>query len=78
MTLEEAFDIVGDHLPEDWRIDIGLSLGEIAVELYGPDGKYVDIGDGDQDIESLEQMLIDRVNWARTSDGLLKVGQDHI
>jgi hypothetical protein len=67
---DSLFGLICDHLPEDWLVTFECSHGEMAVILDTPDGDEVEFVDDDCD---LREMVVNRVNHARTSDGLLPI-----
>lgn len=71
---EGMFDFVCEHLPEDWDIRIELAWGCAGVYLIDPAGNVVDkFAD---DVDTIAEMIFERVNWARNSDGLSSVNWD--
>ncbi len=69
-TLEHAFDLVTENLPEEWSIQIGLAEGLRAFDLHSPTGKVIEQPFEDEDCSCPIAMIIRRVNYARQSDGL--------
>lgn len=69
-TLEQAFDVVTEHLPDGWIIQIGLAEGLRSFDLLSPDDEVFDEPFEDEDCSCQIAMLIRRVNYARQSDGL--------
>lgn len=82
-TLEEAFDMVSNHLPEDWSLRITIEQGLRSFDLlYPPDasldatlrtGFEQEVADdpfADEDCSCQIEMIIRRVNYAREYDGL--------
>lgn len=58
---------IGEPLPEDWEIVVFVRHGECEIELIDPQGEIVALCDDDLDVD---QMLRQRVDHARESDGL--------
>lgn len=63
----DVFNQVCRDLPEGWQIDIELTEGCMGIVLTDPEGREVEMCDDDL---SAEQMVIQRLNFARRSDGL--------
>lgn len=63
-------EFVCEHLPEDWLINIVLEHGCASIELFNPDGDMVNEFSEGNDGDTLESMVVERVNYARTKDGL--------
>ncbi len=70
VTLAELFELTGEQLPEDWQLVCRLSLAEIDLYLVSPDGNRVD---REQEDMNFVEMIVDLVNHARDSDGLMPV-----
>ncbi len=68
ISLDAFCDIVCENLPEDWRIELRMSRGEISLELYDPDGDEIDMPHKDD--ESVVEMAYRYVNNARVADRL--------
>lgn len=64
-------NLVCDNLPEDWRIDIRLERGCADVLLFDPNGRQV-VKPFEDDEPNIKTMVIRRVAYARTKDGLVK------
>ena len=61
-------EFICENLPEDWQIRLDFSDGALSIELLHPDtGDEVVLVD--DDIITV-QAIVQRVNHARTSDGL--------
>ena len=69
--LGTVMPFVCDQIPEDWLLRIDLMEGEADIELQDPDGNVVELCDDDK---TPEQMIADRVRYARNSDGLTDGG----
>jgi hypothetical protein len=63
-------DMACEHLPEDWQIVIELEEGSGCVKLINPEGDEVEMCDDDL---HADEMLLQRINKARESDGLQAV-----
>lgn len=70
---DSLFDLICQNLPEDWRITFVCEEGELAVILDDPQGEEMEFVDDDCD---LREMVVNRINHARESDGLLPIERD--
>lgn len=68
--LADLFDLVCENLPEDWTVCVDMRRGEADIILLNPDGYPVDLCDDDL---TTDEMVLSRVNHARTCDGLCEV-----
>lgn len=57
-----------DELPEDWRLSLHFTRGELNITLWHPEGMPVEYPDGEDDTPA--EMVAGRVDFARQSDGL--------
>lgn len=69
--LTALFDLVCENLPEDWEICVEVRKGEADIKLFSPDGELVEMCDDDL---TTDEIVLSRVNHARTWDGLCEVG----
>lgn len=60
-------EFVCENLPEDWRLAVSMGKGVASFDLIDPDGETVEICDDDL---TEDEMIVERVNHARQSDGL--------
>lgn len=67
VTLGNLMHLICENLPEDWEFTLSLRAGEIDMELIDPAGNRVERC---QDDMTFNDMLLDYLNFARTSDGL--------
>lgn len=67
-TISELLEYVCEELPEDWRLQLTLSYGECGILLLDPESGICD--DFCDDDLTVAEMLRNRVNHARKSDGL--------
>lgn len=73
MSINEIFELVCDNIPEDWEIRIGMRHEEASIELVDPEGDEEGGDDFCDDDLTTEEMILQRLNHARRSDGLSAV-----
>lgn len=70
VTLGNLMHLICENLPEDWEFTVSLRAGEIDMELTDPAGNRVERC---QDDMTFNDMILDYLNFARESDGLMAV-----
>jgi hypothetical protein len=71
VTLVDLTHLVAEHLPEGWEFTLRLREGQISLSLTDPQGQPVQREHDDR--MSFNDMVLDLLNYARKSDGLLGV-----
>ena len=74
-TLDELAEFVEEHLPEGWRIEVGMSEYGTFARLMNPKGAMPNVRDAEG--KPIEEAIMIQLNFARKRAGLEPVGWEN-